>query len=101
MEYWSPGDVVVERHLRQGKLWATCPQIVVRDSPVLIALYTPPGTVFKRPSPIDGSPLRLMGSDEEWQLIDWPWQGEARLLLTLPGAAHALYCFWRTSEQRS
>jgi hypothetical protein len=101
MEYWSPGDVVVERHLRQGKPWGAVPQIVVRDSPELIALYIPPGTICKRPRQVDGRPLGLMGSDEEWQVADWPWQGEGSLSLVLPGAAHAVYCFWQASEQRS
>ena len=92
---------MVDRHLRQGKLWAAWPQIVVCDGPELTALYTPPGTVYRRPCPIDGSPLRLIGSNEQWQLVDSAWQGEGRLLLALPGAAHAVYCFWRAEEQRS
>ncbi len=97
MEYWSPGDVIIERRLRQSKLWGAIPHIVVRDGPELIALYIPPGTVCKHPCPIDGGPLGLLGSDDEWQYRDWTWQGEGRLLLALPDAAHAVYCFWRAA----
>ena len=80
MAYWSPGDVVVERHLRQGKLWSAIPHIVACDGPELSALYIPPGTVCTHPCPIDSGPLRLLDNDEEWQFRDWTWQGEGRSL---------------------
>lgn len=101
MSYWSAGDLIVERHIRQGKIWGITPRVVVCDGPDLLAVYTPTGTLQQVGRPLDGGSPRLIGNNEPWELIERPWVGAGVLVLMLPKVAHAIYCFWQPEEPRT
>jgi hypothetical protein len=100
---WKPGDAIVLRYRRSGRIsWAT-PVRVLEDSPECVALYTAVDTPQKRPVRLDGSPIPRSLSYEErhalpWRLGDGAWRENAMLSLTLPGAAHSFCAFWRGTD---
>jgi hypothetical protein len=65
---------------------------VVRDDPDLIALYWPAGTPDKVPKR-RLTPRDLL-STEQVALTDRKWVNTDVLMLTTPGAAHAVYAMW-------
>jgi hypothetical protein len=55
---WKPGDIVVHRYVGHGNGITWCrPHIMVFDTPELIALFQPEGTVVKRFDIEGGSPV--------------------------------------------
>jgi hypothetical protein len=87
---WSEGEVILRREVRNdGWAWMTCPVVVVRDEPGLLATYMPEGTPFTfPPGPV---------------LHPWhgraAWQGHGVLMLQRPGEAHAIWVFWDGPER--
>jgi predicted RNA-binding protein associated with RNAse of E/G family len=92
---WNSGDQVVLREVWRGKVWSAKPEIVVRDTPDLLALYLPAGTRCRRAVSSDGTPLRL--TPEEWLLKDLPWPVDS-LRLTVPGASHSIILIWSQGQ---
>lgn len=91
---WAPGDHVVLRETRQGRVWSAKPATVVRDDPDLLAFYVGPGTRWKRPRTPDGHAVGVVDlRGDPWTLTDATWQGGGVLILALPGAGHALLGF--------
>ena len=92
---WNGGDQVVLREVWRGKVWSAKPEIVVRDTPDLLALYLPAGTQCRRAVSSDGTPLRL--TPEQWLLKDSPWPVD-NLRLTVPGASHGIILIWSQGQ---
>jgi hypothetical protein len=84
---WHPGDTVVLRYItaRDGQVGTSWPCRVVADRAGLLALYIPPGVVYKDWS---SSP-----SATEEHLVDKPWQSDM-LRLMFPGRGHSIWLFW-------
>ncbi len=93
MKLFKPGDSILIREIRQGKVWSAKPMIVVEDKPELLAFYLLPGTQWKIPRRLDGSPVGVL-ANEDWQLCDRIWQGQGLLILAIPGESFAVYILW-------
>ena len=80
---WQPGSVIVHRHVGHHDWITWCrPHIAVRDTPELIALFQPEGTVVERFDRKDGV---LLASQTVRMNI---------LRLMFPGRAHAILLFF-------
>ena len=88
---WARGDQIVLREVWRGRVWSGRPQIVVRDSPDLLALYIPAGTPWRKPVTLDGGTLRI--PKQEWRLADAIQRIETLRLVT-PGAPHSVLVLW-------
>lgn len=53
------GEAVALRDVRDGRIWAARPAIVVRDEDAPLQLYTPAGATWMAPTADDGSRLRI------------------------------------------
>lgn len=78
------------------------PVTVVEDTADRIAHYLAPGTRFLRRVMPDGLPVpRVVPLDELQEagsrLVPAVWRGSHRLVVTRPGAAHAVYMKWDES----
>lgn len=85
---WQPGEVIVRRDVWRGRPYFGVPVIVVRDEPELLAVYLPEGAPFDFP-------------EGAWPAGEHPWEHRARwqghgiVMLHRPGAAHAVWVFWK------
>jgi hypothetical protein len=94
--YRKPGGPVVYRGVWCRKLWWATVLTAVQDGPELTALYWPAGTPQKLPArPL--TPRDLL-SREQVELVDRTWVDTDVLLLTAPGAAHAVYAMWEEGQ---
>jgi len=96
VSYWKPGTPVVYRGVWRRKLWWATGVTAVQDGPELTALYCPAGTPEKMPAE-RLSPRDLL-STEQVELVDRTWADTDVLLLTAPGAAHAVYAMWEEGQ---
>ena len=89
---WVIGDQIVLREVWEGKVWSGRPQIVILDSPDLLALYIPSGTLWRKPVTLEGGTLRI--PKQEWRLADESQKIETLRLVT-PGASHSVLVLWQ------
>ncbi|HEY95083.1 MAG TPA: DUF402 domain-containing protein [Dehalococcoidia bacterium] len=79
----------------QDRIWEERPEIVVRDTPELLALYLPPNTIIRQPfSPTGGKATFRDRLDLSWSLVKAGWIGIHRLRLSIPGAFYSVLLFW-------
>ena len=88
---WAVGDLVVLREVWQGKVWSGRPVIVARDTPEVVALYSPAGTPWRKPVTLSGGTLRI--PKQEWALADETQRIEI-LRLRTPGVPHSVLVLW-------
>lgn len=62
----EPGEPVALRDVRDGRIWAARPAVVVRDREPPVQLYTPAGAAWMAPTGDDGCRLRLPSAS--WHL---------------------------------
>jgi hypothetical protein len=67
MMYWNRGAQITLREHWNNKVWTVRPVTVVADTPDVIALYMMPGTIYKHPRAMDGSPVPHFLPDQ------WYW----------------------------
>jgi hypothetical protein len=94
--FFKRGDQIAIREIWQGRVWSARPVIVEQDTPELMALYLPPGTLGKKPRTIDGEEVTpITRVQAEWLLADnvWPEDGES-IRLMIPGKPYSVLCFW-------
>ena len=89
---WNPGDQIVLREVWRDNVWSARPELVVRDSSELLALYLPAGSIWERPTSQDGRPLRMPVS--EW-VLEEARQPIETLRLASPGRSHSVLLLWR------
>ncbi|MGH7763113.1 MAG: DUF402 domain-containing protein [Candidatus Dormibacteraceae bacterium] len=94
LKRWRSGDVIVRREIVNGRPWLGHPQIVVRDSDQLLAVYTPEGARFafppgRWPTPTGLHPWHGKGG----------WEGNGVLHLMRPGGLHAVWVFWDGADR--
>lgn len=95
MNTWVAGDHILLREIRQTRVWSARPVIVVRDSGDLTALYIAPDTCWKQPRSLDDQRVRVADVlSDTWVLTDVTWTGGGALVLSTPGAGHALVGFY-------
>jgi hypothetical protein len=94
---WKTGNIIVMRGVWKGKLWWACPAYIVRDTPELIALYWPVGTLTR-------SPVRRPTVQDELEnritLHDRNWTDNDVLSLNMKGAAHSVDLMWETGTHK-
>ncbi|UCD09122.1 MAG: DUF402 domain-containing protein [Dehalococcoidales bacterium] len=92
---FKPGQIILCREFWQDKLWSERPEIVVRDTPDLLALYLHPNTIINQPvSPTGDKATYLDRLNLTWTLAKAPWIGLRRLRLSIPGAFYSVLLFW-------
>jgi len=99
VERWVPGDAVVWRTGRDGKIWSAHPMTVVRDSSGLVALCIRPGTTIMRRRGTRGGPRGR-------NLVTWDgghepltWHTNTALILNRPGDAHSVHLYWNAEDE--
>ena len=94
---WTRGEIIVMRGVWKGKLWWACPAYVVQDTPELLALYWPVGTLTR-------SPVRRPTVEDELynriELEDRIWTDNDVLALNTPGAAHSIELMWQAGTRK-
>jgi hypothetical protein len=85
-EPFAPGDPIVIRHVRRGRVFLVWTANVVEDRSDLLALWIPPGAPCLRPQVRD-----VLASEQP--LRARPWEPPGVLQLWPTGAAHAIWVF--------
>ncbi len=88
---WTPGTQITVRNVWNGRIFSAHPFTVIEETRELIATYIAPGTIWKRPTDLEGDDVRLPHG--EWALRDDVWYGHGALRIFLPGAAHSVIVF--------
>jgi hypothetical protein len=81
--HFLPGQTALLRQMWQGRIWEARPEIVIRDTPELLAFYMPPQTILKK---TDAKGLGPTGAARKgWGLNDTEWHFGGKLRLSIPG----------------
>ena len=88
---WAPGTHITGRNIWHGRVFTAWCFVVVEETDDVIAAYTPPGTVWKRPTDLEGNDIRLPHG--EWRLRDDVWYGRGMVRVFVRGAAHSVLVF--------
>lgn len=88
MSRFQPGERIQIREVWDGRTWEIRQGIIVRDSPDLIALYTPPHSPAQVAVGPDGKRLRLPPDD--WELRDASTWDRSVFALHVPGSEHSV-----------
>ena len=99
MMHWHRGAQIAIREHWNHKVWTVRPVTVVADTPKMIALYMMPGTTYKHPRALDGSPVPHFLPDE-WVLVDTQWRGGGALYLAPPGQWYVILGLFGDDNQR-
>jgi uncharacterized protein DUF402 len=99
MMYWNRGAQITLREHWNNKVWTVRPVTVVADTPDVIALYMMPGTIYKHPRAMDGSPVPHFLPDQ-WVLVDTQWFGGGALYLAPPGQWYVIMGLFGDDNQR-
>jgi predicted RNA-binding protein associated with RNAse of E/G family len=99
MVAFSPGQVIVHRNTRRGRISFARPVRVVSDDERGLLVWTAPGTPVQREITTDGRTLRGIPF-AEWvtlghRLVPATWDGPGMLMLFPPEADHSVWWFWR------
>jgi Protein of unknown function (DUF402) len=98
MRWYRGAQIAIREHWNR-KVWTVRPVTVVADTPEVIALYMMPGTIYKHPRAIDGSPVPHFLPDD-WVLVTQQWCGGGALYLSLPGHWYVLMGLFGDDNQR-
>lgn len=92
--HFQPGQTIVTREVRNGKLLRAIPVTVVRDTPEIIALYAPLTTAYKYPLTPAGERVRpYQRLSGEWVLDDRYAEKYSSLRLAIPGVYYSVILF--------
>ncbi len=95
-KHYQPGETIVLREIWEGRIWTARPMLVVQDTPELLALTIPTGTLWKRyQSPSGNKVTGIERKNGDWRLTDALWDGTYEYLrLTIPGENYSVIVFW-------
>ena len=99
--FFTFGQIIVLREIWQSKVWSARPAILVQDTPEMLALYAPPGTMYRHPKTLKGErvkPRNRLWSD--WILKDEKWTDYHLLRLTIPDSNYSVLVFWDAPDMR-
>jgi len=85
------GDHILVREVWEGKLWSARPNIVIADTPELLAMYMPEGTAWRRPATAGGGFTRIPAPG--FTTAPSLWYNEA-VRLAVPGEDHSVLLLW-------
>ena len=88
---FAPGDVVLLRHVHEGRAYFAVPARIVADDDV-VAWWIAPGTpgIY----PLGLADERLLLPLREWATREHAWYGSGNLDVTRPGDWYGLRLFW-------
>jgi predicted RNA-binding protein associated with RNAse of E/G family len=90
-----PRQTIVIRDIVRGNIWAARPFLVIQDTPELLALYMPTGTICRHGASANGGrPVFSDLSRGNWILREEVWLGGDRVRLTVPGKKYSILLFW-------
>jgi len=75
---WTPGDLVVERHVFRSEVRFGAPMWLVADDGQRVATYLPVGTTFQTMADEDGSPTREF--HRATRRVFQPWRDHTRCI---------------------
>ncbi|MDI2128860.1 DUF402 domain-containing protein [Yinghuangia seranimata] len=97
-EAWAPGDQILWRYLRNGRVLDCRPVTVVQDEPDQLAVWLAGGTRRVKPVLPDGSDIRTVPVDRRFRLGRIPavqeWFGGGVLMLARPDEPWSVWLFW-------
>jgi hypothetical protein len=98
--HFPSGQTILFREMWQGRPLSLRPEIVVQDTPELMAFYLPEGTVYKRARSLStGAPATAKDRFKQNVIPrKEQWLGGCRLRLSIPGACYSVLLFWNTAE---
>jgi len=97
--FFSPGQTIILREIWRGRVWSARPEIVVQDKYNLLALYMPPGTIWKQTRTLDGKRVTTENrAQSKFLLRDEKWRDYYSLRLTIPLANYSVLIFWNVSD---
>ncbi|MEU8134665.1 DUF402 domain-containing protein [Streptodolium elevatio] len=95
---WAPGDQILWRYLRNGRVLDCRPVTVVRDDPDQLAVWLAGGTRRVKPVLPDGSDVRTAPLGNRFRLGLVPavqeWFGGGVLMLARPDEPWSVWLFW-------
>ena len=94
---FPPGQHILVREVWRDRVWSARPEIVVCDTPDMVGLFIPEGTVWKQPRTLDGRRVRpAERGTGKWLLQDVVWEPGTggRLRLAIPGKPYSVLIFW-------
>ncbi len=86
------------RGVWRQKIWFAYPAWLVKDSPDLLAIYWPAGSIDK--SPKERATAQTFLSDSKIELVDHVWRGTDVLMLSVPGESHSIWAMWETGQSK-
>lgn len=86
--WFQPGEVVLYRRVRRGRVLHAMPLRVISDDPARTVLYLAPDTAFKSMRTRDGGKVRDFSGP--WAVADVIWAGGSFIRLQRPGAWHVI-----------
>ena len=93
--FFHPGQNIVLRTVLQGRIWSAGPEIVVQDTPELLALYIMPGAIWKRPVTYSGDRVKpRFRASGEYIVKDTVWIDHYRLRLKVPGSDYSVQLYF-------
>lgn len=93
---WKPGTQATLRGVGTRVFWAY-PTLVVQDTPDLIALYLPAGSLGKD-TETRLAPQEFF-SPGKIKIVDYEWDRTDVLMLIVPGEAFSIYLMWKTGTR--
>ena len=92
---FKPGQTIICRQIWQNRVFEERPEIVVQDSPEMLALYLHPNTIIRQPVSRTGEKATYLDRlNLTWTLAEVPWIPPRRLRLSIPGAFYSVLLFW-------
>ena len=92
---FEPGQTIICRQIWQDRVFEERPEIVVQDSPELLALYLHPNTIIRQPVSRTGEKATYLDRlNFTWALAEVPWIPLRRLRLSIPGSFYSVLLFW-------
>jgi len=93
------GENIVLREIWDGKIWGAYPVIVVQDTPDLLVLYRPTGSIAKRRVSLRGDRVTAFERKHKlWSLSDVVRDDIWMLKLTIPGESYSVIAFWNSAD---
>ena len=95
---WRPGDEILLRYGRNGRIFGARPLRVVEERNGYLAAWLAPGTEIVEPVLEDGRPIRSAPLDERFRVgrsaVRRAWRGRGILKLIPRAGAHSVWVFW-------
>jgi predicted RNA-binding protein associated with RNAse of E/G family len=98
-EHYKAGAHIVLREMWDGKIWGAYPVIVVQDTPDLLIVYRPTGSIARRRVSLRGDRVTAFErKHKQWLLSDAARDDIWMLKLTIPDESYSVIAFWNSAD---